>query len=408
MNYKETPKNTIQSKQVPGSELQSRMERFRRKMDEQDPSWELTVVFSKLNLYYFTGTMQEGMLLIPRNGEAILWIRRSFDRAVDESLFPVIKPMDSFRDAAGSIAKMPEYVHMETEFVSLAMIKRFQKYFPFQDVRPVDQAIAEIKAVKSEWELALMREAGRIHQLVLEEKVPHILREGMSELEFGLELYTMMVKEGHQGISRFGMFDTELILGHIAFGESSIYPTSFNGPGGNYGMGAAVPSLGSRDRKLRKGDLVFVDVGCGFQGYHSDKTVTYMFGKKPDQHVLDEHLKCVDIQNRIAEMLKPGVTPSSIYNTIMDNLDPAFLENFMGFGKRQVKFLGHGIGLTIDEWPVIANGFDKPLTEGMAMAVEPKKGIQGVGMVGIENTFLITPKGGVCITGSNPGLIMVD
>ena len=90
---------------------------------------------------------------------------------------------------------------------------------------------------------------------VLEERVPGLLREGMSEVDFAGELYKVMLEEGHQGISRFGMFDTEIVIGHIAFGESSIYPTSFNGPGGNYGMSPSVPVLGSRERKLKKGDL---------------------------------------------------------------------------------------------------------------------------------------------------------
>jgi len=74
----------------------------------------------------------------------------------------------------------------------------------------------------------------------------------------------------------------------------------------------------------------------------------------------------------------------------------------MGFGKRKVKFLGHGIGLQVDEMPVIAEGFNEPLKEGMVLALEPKKGIENVGMVGIENTFIVTGQGGKCITGDNP------
>ena len=132
-----------------------------------------------------------------------------------------------------------------------------------------------------------------------------------------------------------------------------------------------------------------------------------MFGKTLSTEVIEIHLQCVDIQNRVAAMLKPGAIPSIIYNTILQGLDPDFLENFMGFGSRKVKFLGHGIGLTIDEMPVIANGFDEPIQEGMVFAVEPKKGIPRVGMVGIENTFVVTPQGGRNITGDHPGLLKV-
>jgi Xaa-Pro aminopeptidase len=376
-------------------------------MDATQPNWEMAVVFSKINLYYFTGTMQEGMLMVPRHDEAIFWVRRSMERALDESFFPAIKPMDSYRDAAKHHTTLPQSVHIEKEFVPLAMFDRFAKYFPFQTTLSADAQIGAVRAVKSGFELGLMRQSGQIHQRVLEEIVPNLLREGMSEVDLAIALNTTLINEGHQGLVRFAMFDTEMVLGHIAFGESSLYPTSFNGPGGNYGMGPAVPLIGNHNRKLKKGDLVFLDVGCGVQGYHTDKTATYMFGAPIPEQAQEIHHQCVDLQNKIAAQLIPGAVPSAIYQQTMESLSPQFLENFMGFGNRTVKFLGHGIGLTVDELPVIAKGFDEPLTEGICFAIEPKKGIEGVGMVGIENTFVVTPNGGECITGNHRGLIRV-
>jgi len=392
---------------VPLKELNGRIERFRKRMDQSCPGWGITVVFSKINLYYFTGTMQDGILFILRNDDAVLWVRRSYERAVEESLFPSIKPMESYRDVAVEMKNLPDTVYLEKEIVPIAMLQRFQKYFPFSVIESADLQIGAVRSIKSKYELALMEKSGLIHQRVTEELVPEMLREGMSESEFFCDLYTALIREGHHGVARFGMFDTESILGQIAFGESSIYPTSFNGPGGAYGMSPAVPIHGSRSRKLRRGDLVFVDVGCGVDGYHTDKTMTYMFGKSLPDEAIKIHLQCVDIQNKIASMLKPGAIPSVIYNEILDGLSPNFLENFMGFGSRKVKFLGHGIGLTIDELPVIANGFDEPIQEGMVFAVEPKKGIPKIGMVGIENTFIVTPYGGRNITGNHPGMLEV-
>lgn len=392
---------------VPAAELGARMERFRSRMDLTNPTWELAVIFSKINLYYFTGTMQEGMLVIPKDDEAVLWVRRSYDRAVDESFFPVIKLMESYRDAARFYAKLPDTVFIEKEFVPLAMYERFKKYFPIGHVQPLDAQLGAVRAVKSGFELALMRQSGAIHQRVLEELVPSLLREGMSEVDLAIDLNATLIREGHQGLVRFAMFDTEMVLGHIAFGESSLYPTSFNGPGGNFGMGPAVPLIGNPNHKLRKGDLVFLDVGCGVQGYHTDKTATYMFGAPISEEAQKVHYQCVAMQDSVAAQLVPGAVPSEIYQRAIDGVSPGFLENFMGFGNRSVKFLGHGIGLTVDEMPVIAKGFDEPLSEGMVFALEPKKGVAGVGMVGIENTFVVTPKGGQCITGTHKGLIEV-
>ncbi len=364
---------------TPLKELENRMGRFKTLMDEFNPEWEIAVIFSKINLYYFTGTMQEGMLIIPRDKEATFWVRRSYERALNESLFQKIESMNSFRDAVKSFQSLPDTVHLETEVVPLAFYKRFQKHFPFNNFKPLDNVISAVRAIKSEYELALMREAGQIHQHVLEDMVPEMLKEKMSETDLAAELFGVMINEGHHGVTRFGMFDTEIVLGQIGFGESSIYPNYFNGPGGNYGMSPAVPVIGSRDRKLKSGDLVFIDVGCGVEGYNTDKTMTYMYGQPLPKYVLEIHSKCVSIQNEIAEMLKPGAIPSEIYNTIINSLEKDFLQNFMGFGNRRVNFLGHGIGLLIDETPVIANGFNEPLQEGMVLALEPKKGIKDVG-----------------------------
>jgi Xaa-Pro dipeptidase len=391
----------------PASELNRRMSRFRKIMDAQNPEWEMAVIFSKINLLYFTGSMPDGLLIVPRNDKAILWVRRSFERTSAESEFPYIRQMGSYRDVAPNYTSLPKKVFLETEFVPLAMYKRFQKHFPFDDYHSLDYQLSITRAVKSPLEINFMEKAGAIHKRVLEDLVPEILKEGMSEADLAGELYRLMVHEGHQGTARFAMFDTEIVVAQLGFGESSLYPTNFDGPGGNRGLNAAVPGLGSRQRKLKKGDLVFIDMGFGVNGYHSDKTMTYMFGEPLDEKVIGIHKQCVEIQNKVAEMLKPGNVPEIIYESIMEGLSDEFKENFMGFGDRSVKFLGHGIGLTVDELPVLAKRFNDPLEENMVFAVEPKKGIEGVGMVGIENTFVVTPDGGRCITGDNPGLILV-
>jgi Xaa-Pro aminopeptidase len=392
---------------VPAAELNSRMKRFREQMDRSSPGWGLAAVLSKLNQYYFTGTMQDGVLMIPRDDDAVFWVRRSYERAVEESGFPIIRPMNTFRDPAAVMKNLPETVYCEKDIIPLGILQRFTRYFPFKEIEAADPHLSRVRAVKSPYELDLMRQSGKIHQRVLEELVPGLLREGMSELEFFCDLYTTFVREGFQGIIRWGAYGAESILGHVSFGESSIYPTSMNSPSGAYGMSPAVPINGSRHRRLNWGDLVFIDTGCGVEGYHTDKTMTYIFGGPVPVEALEAHKQCVEIMDRVAGMLKPGAIPAEIYSEIMSSLSPAFLENFMGFGKRTVKFLGHGIGLTIDESPVIANGFSEPITEGMAFAVEPKKGIPGFGLVGTENTYLVTPQGGISITGNHPGLMPV-
>ena len=252
-----------------------------------------------------------------------------------------------------------------------------------------------------------MERSGERHKELLENIVPSILKEGMNEADFVAELFFNMVKLGHHGISRFSMFQCEIVVGQVGFADSSLYPTSFDGPGGARGICPAVPLVGSRERTLKSGDLVFVDIGFGMNGYHSDKTQVYVFHGRPTDEMIKTHRACIGIQKRLSELLLPGAIPSEIYNTAMGGLDKEFLQNFMGFSNRRVKFLGHGVGLVIDEPPVIAKGFDQPLAENMAIALEPKKGIAGVGMVGVEDTYIVTKDGGRCITGGGRDIIEV-
>ncbi|NLC42987.1 MAG: aminopeptidase P family protein [Clostridiales bacterium] len=383
------------------------MERFRSKMNQDHPQWSWVMIFSKINQYYFTGTMQDGMLIIPRREEAVFWVRNSYERAVDESMFTNIRPMNSYRDAASYMGKAPDVLYTEIESVPIALLQRVEKYFPYQKILSADSQIMATRSIKSTYELEILKRVGNIHQWILEQRVPQLLEEGLSESDLATRIFTVLMEEGHHGFARFGKFDTQIGIGQLGFGESSLYPSYFDGPGGNLGMSPAMPFWGSRERRLQKGDLVFVDVAFGMDGYHTDKTMNYVFQGSLSDEAVYMHNRCIKIQEQIASLLVPGSIPSEIYRMIMDSLDEQFLQHFMGYGDRKVKFLGHGIGLQIDETPVIATGFDQPLEENMVIALEPKRGLANVGMVGTENSYLVTPKGGFSITGNHPGLILV-
>ena len=395
------PKNTFDK------ELENRLSRLHLKMSNSCPDWDTAIILDKVNQYYLAGTMQDGIIIIKRDGGLFYFVRKSLERANNESPISNIYPMNNYGDAAKVIGADLGITLVETNTVTLSIMKRLQKYFTIRDTQPLDKIIFSVRSIKSPFELELMTLSGKKHNDFFQNIVPDILSEGMSEADFLGELYKSMLEQGYQGISRFSMFQTEMVAGQVAFGESSLYPTNFDGPGGSYGMYPAVPFVGSRERRLEKGDLVFVDLGFGIHGYHSDKTQIYIFGGKPSDEALEAHQRCIDIQARLAKQLKPGAIPSEIYDSIMNNLDEHFIQNFMGFGDRKVKFLGHGIGLHIDEPPVIAKGFNKPLEKNMVIALEPKKGIAAEGMVGVEDTYIVEDMGGRCITGGGEEIIMV-
>ena len=370
--------------------------------------WDFVFITDKINQYYFTGTIQDGLFVLKNDGSYYYFVRKSFERAKNECIIKEnLYPMVSYRDAANITGKNINKIYIETENTTYAALERMGKYYDISKIASLDKIMKNIRAVKSSYELSWMEESGRHHKILFEEIIPSILFEGMSEIELTAEIYKRMLNLGYHGVTRFGMFQNESIVGQLGFGVNSIYPANFDGPGGMLGMCPAVPIIGDRNRLLKKGDLIFIDIGYGINGYHSDRTQVYMFKQNPPDYAVNFHKKCMEIQKETAELLKPGNIPSEIYNKITSKLDADFLSGFMGVGNERVKFLGHGVGLQVDEYPVIANKFDDPLIENMTVAVEPKRSIENFGIVGVEDTYIVTKNGGRCITGGEKEIIVV-
>ena len=229
----------------------------------------------------------------------------------------------------------------------------------------------------------------------------------MTENEIFRIVIDTYLKMGHAGLLRMSALGEEVFFGHIAAADSGNYPHYYNGPMGFRGIHPAQPCLGS-DTVWAKGSILTIDNGFSFQAYATDKTQAYWAGPEsslPDQ-ARSAYAICVEAQERAAEDLRPGAIPSEIWRKTKEFVAKTpYSAGFMGLGENQTQFLGHGIGLTIDEQPVIAKGFDQPLEAGTVIALEPKIGLPGFGMLGIENTYEITDKQAVCLTGKNNGII---
>lgn len=392
---------------VPKSELDTRLKRFTDEMDRAFKDWELCAIAGGVNLYYMTGTLCDGMLLIRRDAGAVLWVRRSYERALIESRFSDVRRMSSFRDAADANASLPGTLYLDMAHASMEWYSLLGKYMRFKNVLPVDSVMLKIRAVKSDYELERMRVAGAAIDRLLREEFPAFARDGISEVDLGAELFALFLKNGYHGATRFSMRNTAELLGHVAFGESSLFPSVFNGASGIAGLCPAVPALGSRDRLLRPGDLIYLDIGFGVDGYNVDKTLVFSYRQPQPAHIADAHDHCLELEREAAALLIPGNKPAEIYEKILGMVRPEYKERFMGAPGRTVPFIGHSVGLYVDETPVIARGFTEPLEEGMTIAIEPKMGFEGAGVVGSENTYLVTSGGGVSLTGKSSGIIIL-
>ena len=385
---------------VPASELETRLERFRRAMDAAHPGWEMAAVNHKVAMYYFTGTIQEGVLLI-RPQDAVFWVRRSFERACNESHFSDIRPMHSFREAAAFYGGAPKVMYVETKKATLDWERMLHKYFAFEELGSFDSVLQDLRMVKSEYELKQMEQSGAIHETVLDLVAPKLIHGGISEAQLAIAIYSEMVQRGSHGTARFNQALGEEAVGIASFGKSGLVRTGFDGPGGTDGTCIAVQSIGNAFRKLQSGRLVYLDIPCGFDGYHTDKTVVYYYGDlakdEQSKHLMEAQQRCLELEQEVVRLMVPGEPIENLYLRTMDKFDNIYGDAFMNGGK----FLGHSIGLVMDEAPAIAKGFKQPLQPGMTFAVEPKIALPGLGMVGTENTYVVTEKGARSLTGSS-------
>ncbi|MDR1858297.1 MAG: Xaa-Pro peptidase family protein [Treponema sp.] len=391
-------------------ELLQRRGRFITLMNDRFPRWDSAIIMENVNQYYFTGTIQDGILIIQRDGKFTYAVRRSLERALAESPLPEqeIVGISTYRDLAQAQGRNLGETYIEGDTMPTVTRERLSRYFTMSGAGFLDSLVRTVRSVKSPYEIAAIRESGEAHRKLLEERVPALLREGMTELEFIGEMTREMYSLGFQGIARFHQFQIDITIGQVGFGTNSLTPTWFDGPGGSLGNGPWAPFSGDPRRKLRRGEPVFVDCPFGLRGYHSDKTQVYFFGDEVPGKFLEAHRFCADIQKRLVQMIKPGEIPSKIYETIMASIPAGDMERFMGVNPgHRVKFLGHGVGLNIDDFPVIAGGFGDPLEENMVIALEPKCAVPGIGMAGVEDTYLVGQQGGECLTGGGWDIIVV-
>jgi Xaa-Pro aminopeptidase len=427
-------------------ELRTRRIRFCAAMDARHPDWDTALLIDTVHQYYLTGTMQDGLVLIRRDGAGgrlFYAVRRSFARALLESpLFGVrngaaggsggesggtgggggagghgeeIIHIASYRELAEAAGSELGRVYIEGDTMTVAVWERVAKYFTCAAPEGsrsaagfLDRVIRGVRSVKSSAEIELVRRSGAAHRILFEDQIPGFLREGMSEADLAGEISAAMYRLGYQGFTRFHQPHAGMALGQIGFGDNSLYPSMFDGPGGARGAGPAAPFSASSNRRLTNGDTVFVDIGFGVGGYHTDKTQVYFFGASAAPELERAQAFCIELQRRAAAMLRPGAIPSQIYRDIMDSLPDDTRTVFMGVDDRhRVKFLGHGVGLDIDELPVIAHGFNDLLETNMVLALEPKKAVPGISMTGVEDTYIVTPDGGLCVTGGGRAIVCV-
>ncbi len=351
-----------------------------------------------VDLFYFSGTAQTGFLWIPSVGSPVLWVQRSLERARRESPLPEIHPYPGLEALGGLVCgKKPSRIGLEMDVLPATEFLRMKQHMPGGKLGDVSSLVREVRQTKTAFELALMRQAARLHAQVFDE-IPGLIRASRTELELSARIECALRFREHQGLVRLRRWNQDLFYGPVVSGSSACYPTPFDGPVGAQGLYPALPQ-GAGRKGLERGEPILVDIAFGYNGYFVDKARTFAQGPLSGQWVKAYRL-CRDIHDEILASLKPGKPCSEVYREAVrkfEKLSPLW-PHFMGYRDNRVHFLGHGVGLELDEWPVLAPGFDRVLQSGMTLAIEPKIFPPGKGGVGLENTVLVTEHGAERIT----------
>ncbi len=376
---------------TPKEELDLRVAKFQQLMRQK--GIQGSILIQNADLFYFAGTVQRSHLFIPSEGAPVLLVKKSLQRARDESLLDNVLPLENIGDLPGLIEsygfKDPGIIGFELDVLPASLYLRYQKLLPSARIVDVSSLIRTVRMIKSPYEIAIMRNAAALNQIMFA-SVKNFLKEGISEVELAGKLEAVYRENGHQCYIRMRGFNQEIVYGHLMSGYNIGIPSFLDSPTGGSGLNPSFPQSAGI-KKIGRNEPVMVDYVGVCDGYMVDQARIFCLGRLPEKF-RRAHEAALNIQNEIKKMAKPGLSCEDLYNlAISMAAEYGLKEHFMGYPD-PAPFIGHGVGIELDELPVLAGGFKTTLETGMVIALEPKF-IFPDGAVGIENTFLVGNNG---------------
>lgn len=379
---------------VPTSEILTRQASFQELLAAA--GIDLALIRQAADLYYYSGIIVDGILALGSEGEPLLLVRRPQHLRQEREL-PY--PVAFYRDmkeipAILSQVGLGHYgaIGLELDVMPAVLFRRFQeKLFPHRTLLDLSPLIRRQRMVKSPYEIAQISRAAHILDQALEGATA-LIKPGLTELELAAALEYRLRLSGHQGLVRTRTWNLEMFFGHVISGVAGLQAAYVDTPSGGTGFSHGFPQ-GAGTKPLAPGEPISVDIAACVNGYIADETRMYVIGDLPT--AAWEALALVEKLFGIYEAeARPGVLPGDLYQRLLDEVSASGHRNqFMGLGKDQVAFLGHGVGLELDEFPIIGPRFPYPLAADMVIAFEPKFFLPDIGMVGFEDTGRITPDG---------------
>lgn len=368
-------------------ELKLRRDKIRSLMIQQNI--DAALITCNVNLIYTYGRVISGYVYLPLNSPALIFVKRP-NNITGEFVFSIRKPSEIIDIIKEQGLPLPNKMMLEGDELPYTEYTRLAALFPDAEIINGTPLIRQARSIKTPMEIEMFRRSGRAHARAYEQ-IPTVYRRGMTDLELSIEIERLMRLEGSLGLFRVFGRSMEIFMGSVLGGDNAASPSPYDFALGGEGLDSALPG-GVNNTLLKEGQSFMVDLGGNFNGYMGDMSRVFSIGKLPDE-AYAAHQVCLDIQQQIAEIAKPGTICEEIYQIGLDMATKAgFADKFMGIDQ-QAKFIGHGIGLEINEAPVFAPRMKQELESGMVFALEPKIVIPGVGPVGVENSWVVTAEG---------------
>ena len=362
---------------------------------------DAVLVHSNLNNLYLSGRILSGYTYLPAEGDPLFFVRRPAG-LIGANVFSIRKPEQIPEILSDLGYSSPQKLGLEAAELSHLNWQRLSALWADVELCSASSLLADSRAVKTPYEIALMKKTGSRHAAVIDQ-FASVFENGMTDQEWMIEMTSLMLKAGSLGIFRVAGESMEAFMGTVLAGDNGAAVSPYDFALGGGGMHASYP-VGQCGVKLESGMAVMVDIAANFYGYLTDCSRIFSIGLL-SQRARDAHRLSMEIHDAVAQRGLPGTACEDLYNLAMDMADKAgFAECFMGCDQK-ARFVGHGTGLVINEQPVLGDRSKSVLQEGMCIALEPKFVIPGSGAVGPEDTYLVTQKGMQCITPSEREIV---
>ncbi|QFT99900.1 Xaa-Pro dipeptidase (plasmid) [Roseovarius sp. THAF8] len=362
------------------------------------------------DIFYYTATSQPGWLFISPY-DARLFVRSGLDFALEQSTLPKDSISQESKIAeivANCVGKKTKgmVIGVEKDVMTVPQYQRLRDVLGSAKLVDVSRDILEQRMIKDLSEIESIKNAARAldkgHEAAM-----RFWRAGMTELEASAIVEDGHRRAGHEGVYFVRQPDFTMGRGPLTSGENRQAQSGVVFTISGRGLSAAIPAGASR-RTIQRGELIIVDIPTCLNGYHGDQSRTYCIGW-PDIKAQKLHRCLRAVSDNLIANISPGMSSGEVFERACIHAKAAGIaETFLRFADgRTAHFVGHGVGLDLNEPPFLSRGGEDQIRAGMVLAIELHLCDTEIGMIKLEDMIVVEEQGCHILTLTDRDLISI-